>query len=377
MSVSFSPSLSRRTLAWVDFKVALLDAGAPLRSDTTTDIYLVWFYDDPEIVLTSIYRNDVPQDIIDGGYSQIQNDSDKADFEAHYLALVNKKANDRRTTDGRARIATEKSDVENTIVYSFNWCDKTTWYCESISVVDEVATVLVPLTYTVYQVAHTNIIDTYHGKIPQETFLVDVNSVSYRVVVKVNGVPKVEQNPHLGTGGDYTVDYALGRVTLLSALTILDEVKVSYHYANTSGFVIKPATGKTLRVDNVKIQLSTDVVLTDSLYSQPQGLVEVFAPQLMPGVPAGTLVPLRNPVIYKTISDFQSIAMGISAPTTALGGGGWRGQSHQLIIVDLKNLTQQALIASKGMQLRLYLEHGVAFTGYCASATFFCLVENE
>lgn len=369
--------MGQRPVPWTTFKATLLDSGSPLRGDTSSSMaYLIWFYDTPEQVTCTIWRGTVPQDIVDGGYSQVQNDLDKTDFETNYLSKIGAKAIDRRTTDGRNRVAIEKSDVENTIVYSHNWADKTTWYTESVYVVDEIASVVVPFVFTTYQVAHSNVIDTYHGKIPQEDILKDANGISYRVVVKVNGVVKVEQNPHLGSGGDYTVDYALGRVTLLNALVALDEVKISHHYASTSGFVIKPAAGKALRVDNVKIQLSTDIVPNDSLLSQPQGLVDFFQPQLMPGVPSGTLIPLRAPVVYKTTNDFQAVAMAVSSPTTALGGAGWRGQTRQMVIHDLRNLTQQPLLASKGMQLRLYLEHDIPYTGV-AAATFYCLVENE
>jgi hypothetical protein len=277
------------------------------------------------------------------------------------------------TSDGRLRVAGEKSDAAKKTIISHDWTDKTTWCEAAVRVVDEVASVDTP--YTVYALAHTNVIDSYHGKFSQEDFMLDAAGYSYRAVVKVNDVAKTEQDPHYGTGGDYTVNYATGKVTFLSALQSTDVVKVTYHYATSSVFTIKPEAGKALKLEFAEVQFSADVVLTDSVVFQPYGLVDVFAPQLMPGVPSGTKIPLGNPVIYKSVSDFQNDAVKAYPVYPVLGGSGWRGSPQPTIIFDWDYVSSTLLRSDYGMEIRLSLQHDEPFGGWFATSTLYCLSE--
>lgn len=280
-----------------------------------------------------------------------------------------------KTSDNRLRVVLEKTNQTKKTVVTHDWTDPTTWAQEAIRVVDEVAGDAG--AHTVYTLAHTNVIDTYHGKISQEDFLKDSGGNSYRAVVKVNGTTKTEQDPHIATGGDYTVSYSAGTVTFLSALQATDEVKVTYHYATTSTFTLKPSAGKALRLEFAEVQFSDDVELTDSVVFQPYGLVDVFAPQLMPGVPSGTKIPLGDPVIYKSMSDYQNDAVKSYSTYPALGGSGWRGAPHATVIFDWDYLSSTVLRSDYGLEIRVSLQHDVPFGGYYATATFYCLVENQ
>ena len=278
-----------------------------------------------------------------------------------------------KTADGRVRLALEKTDSSKKTIISHDWTDPTTWAEAAIRVVDEVATD--EGAHTSYALAHPNIIDTYHGKVTQEDFFLDANGHSYRVTVKVNDVVKVEQDPHFATGGDFTVNYTAGKIVLLSALAPSDVVKVTYHYATSSVFTIKPSPGMTLKLEFAEVQFSDDVILTDSVVFQPYGLVDVFAPQLIPEVPSGTKIPLGNPVIYKAISDFQNDAVKSYPAYPAFGGNGWRGAPHPLIIMDWDYVSSTLLRSDYGMEIRLFLQHDVPFEGWYATATFYCLSE--
>ena len=272
---------------------------------------------------------------------------------------------------------TVKSAGTSITIYSHDWTDKTSWYHDSVRVVDEVATPKVPAVYTVYEVAHDYLIDTYHGSIPGEDYLKDSSGNSYRVVVKVNDVAKTEQDPHVGSGGDYTVDYAAGEVTFLSALAAEDVVKVTYHYENGSTFVVKPAAGKNLSIDYAEVQFSSDIILTDTTLFQPYGLADVFAPQYVPTpFPSGTLIPLQDPVVYKGLRDYHADATKSYPACLALGGTGWRGLNTEIRVFHWEYLRAKPLIGAYGMEVRVSLQHHVPFTGTYCSATFYTTVED-
>lgn len=278
-------------------------------------------------------------------------------------------------TRGLPVMTAEKSSSARVTLYSFDWSDPTTWYAASTRVENEVATTA---DQTVYTLAHANVIDVFHGRITQEDFLRDGANNSYRVVVKVNDVTKTEQDPHTGTGGDYTINYEAGAVTFLTSLAPEDVVTVTYYYAASSTFIIKPAAGKKLIIDLVEVQFSLDTEITDSVLFQPYGYVEVFAPQYSPvPYPAGTKIPLGNPFVYKGMRDFMNDAVRAYVRYPAIGGESWRGLQGETLVLDWDYVRATVLEASKGMEIRISLQHDTPYNGSFATATFYCGTENE
>src|SRR3990167_297718 len=278
-----------------------------------------------------------------------------------------------RTQDGKPIYALEKSDVNKATLISHDWTDPTTWYETSIRVADELVTNSGDNQR--YVLAHTYIIDTYHGKISREDFIKDADGYTYRIEVKVNDVIKIEQDPHYGSGGDYTINYDDGYVDFLSPLDPADEVKAIYHYMVDSIFTIKPDAGKNLKIVFVEVQFSDDVILNDTVVFQPYGLVDVFAPQLMPGVPSGTKIPLGDPTKYKTMTDYQNEAVKAYATYPMLGGAGWRGSPKAIVIMDWDYVSSTVLNSAYGMEVRIKLEHDTEFDGWYATASFYCISE--
>jgi hypothetical protein len=283
-----------------------------------------------------------------------------------------------KTSDGRQRIAIEKTTLSKQNFFTHDWTDPTTWYTKAVRVVDEVADP--DGGYVTYTLDHQNVIDLYHGKIYQEDFIKDSSNNLYRVVVKVNNVTKTEQDPHYGTGGDYTVSYSQGTITFLSALTINDEVKVTYHYATTSEFIVAPSSGKQICIDYVECQFSDDISLTDTVMFQPYGYVQVFAPQLWDGnggpYPTNTKIPLGNPLKYKSITDFQAEATKAYVQYPIMGGNSWRGASQKLTIMNWDYLASTILRSDYGMEIQIKLEHNTPFTGWYSTATLYCRSED-
>jgi hypothetical protein len=277
----------------------------------------------------------------------------------------------KRAPDGRQRMSQEKPTVSRTTFYTHNWCDKTTWYTDSVLVVTE----SVSFVSGAYQLAHTNVIDTYHGKLTGEDFLRDAAGSSYRVHVYASGSLKTEQDPHYAAGGDYVINYANGVITPISG-QLADPVTVTYHYATTSYFYLTPASGKNLVISQAEVQFSKDVGVTDSISFQAQGKVEYWAPRLTGSIPVGTYIPLGNAVRYKTMMDYLNESQRSYPYYPAFGGDSWRAMSQDSIIMDWDYVSAQTIYSATGMRVRIGLDHHEPFTGTFGTATFYCISED-
>ena len=283
------------------------------------------------------------------------------------------------TSDGKPIMAYWPTEGDKLNFISPDWTDPTTWYDASVRVVEETATCDNAPTYTVYSVAHQNLIDSYHGKLTFEDNLLDREGNSFRVEVKVNGDIKTEQDPHTQSGGDFIVNYSDGKVTFLSALTAQDTVTVTYHYENGSLWRIAPPEGKAIKIKYVEAQFSADVVLTDGIIYQGFGLVDYFAPQLVEAnvVPSGTIVPLGNGQNYKTIRDYVNDSNGAYPVVPVIGGNTWRGLQNDIVIFPWDYAAMTPIQSAAKMEIRVWLEHDVPFQGEYATVTFYCLLEDE
>lgn len=286
------------------------------------------------------------------------------------------------TTDGRIRVASEKSDAESADLYSHNWADKTTWCSNSVRVVDEVATN--DGDNKTYSVANEYIIDNYHGKMTGEDNLLDSSGNSYRVTVKVDDVVKTEVDPHTEQHppevGDFKVDYAAGKIIFQSALTGSEVIKVTYHYATNSHWTVGPDPGKKLIIEVAEVQFTDDIDLSDSTFFQTWGFVDVFAPQLLTTnggpYPPGTQIPIST-FKYKTMKDFQNAAFKSYPTVPAIGGLHWRGLTRPVLVFDWDYQRGLVLYSSYGMKTTVLLEHDIPYGGSWATATFYCGIDSE
>ena len=372
MPLKIAPQYTQRFGYWTAWKAINAAKGGQYQHDDDGIAYTIYFYDGPEVHLTTIYKGDVPDGVV-AGYSQAQNDADKAEWLALYAAASNR-ALSPKAADGRARIAAEKSDASKANFFSHDWTDPTTWYTTAVRAVAELDSD--DGAHTVYSLAHANVIDSFHGKIFSEDSLLDAAGHSYRVAVTVDGVAKVEVDPHTNTG-DYAVNYATGKLTFGSAQDPAAEVLATYHYMVNSVFVVKPTAGRTLLINFAEVQFSADLEITDSVQFQPYGYVDYFAPQLMSGVPSGTLIPLGAPIVYKTIRDYQTEAVKAYPMYPAIGGSGWRGMTQPVLVLDWDYVAATMLSSAAGMEIRVSLVHDVPYGGSFATCSFYCTSESQ
>src|SRR5579885_1371954 len=261
--VQFGENLIIVNKSWTDFK-SIVTAKTMLMQyeyEPVFDGYQIFAVDDSIVYLCQLFLSKLPIDI-----DANTNSSALTDFTTNYMASANLPLVP-RLPDGRPRLSAEKTAASRVTFYSPNWCDKTTWYPSSVYVQNETPS-LAGDGY--YHLANPFVIDSYHGNITQEDFLKDANGNSYRVSVTCDGYTKVEQDPHYGTGGDFIVNYRDGYIIPLTSWNpqTNTSVQVSYHYATTANFTVKPSAGKQLLINLAECQFSTDVQMLDTVTFQ-------------------------------------------------------------------------------------------------------------
>lgn len=342
------------------------------------DRYVVFLVDGQVAYKTILFKANA---VLAGGMPAGM-DADRTDFETNIMPTANDPIQGPTTSSGRKQIGIYPTEGDFTNIITHDWCDPTTWYGQSVRVVDEIAAN--SGDNQTYTLAHQNVIDTYHGKLNMEDYLTDANGNSYRVSVTVNGVAKTEVDPHTGAG-DFTVDYAAGKITFGSALSGSDVVKATYHYENGSTFTVAPKAGKVLYLKKVKVLFTENIELTDTLRFTPYGLVDVFAPTMTPNpYPSGTKIPLSNGTVYKTMVNYLAEVTRNFNKIQDLGGNvsNWRASPVKTTLLEWDYPALQMISYSAGMELRMLLDHDTAFTSTDgnpshAIACFECFVEAE
>jgi len=277
------------------------------------------------------------------------------------------------STRGYPKIDISAPEEKRVDIISVNWCDRTTWYPSSTLVEDEVLTD--DGDATTFSIANDYLIDVNHGKITGERKL----RAQYSPTITVDGYAKTENSPD-AYDGDYTIDYDNGQVIFNSALVGDPEVLMTYYYETGSSWTIAPDSGKVLRVTEVEVQFSAEtIVLTDTVVFQAYGFVDVFAPQLMPGIPSGTKIPIGSATYYQTMQDYINDAQLAYPNIPQMGGSGWRAMKGPIHIFrwHYKDRGTTDLVSSYGMEIRIKLENDMAFTGDIAVATFYGTSEDE
>jgi hypothetical protein len=228
-------------------------------------------------------------------------DSNVTDFESNYKSIARSVSCEAEVqglcspleADGKPLIATTPAEGLKLNAISPNWCDRTTWYEQSVRIVNE-EMITTDLDRKVWETSHKNITDTYHGKLTGEDNLSDADGYSYRVLVTADGYEKTEQNPHYGSGGDFTVNYKDGYITFFESIPVEISPLITYHYENGSRWTIKPTAGEVLKLKRAEAQFSEDVVLTDTLVYDLYGSVNSFAPQYVYYRATGTVTFTNN-----------------------------------------------------------------------------------
>lgn len=272
------------------------------------------------------------------------------------------------------------AEGSRTNIITHLWTDPTSWYQGSIRVTDEIPTPL-DANGKNFQLANQNIIDLEHGKIFGEDFLLDSNGVSYRVVVKVDGVPRLQADMDTGDG-EWSLNYRTGVLTMNPNVAPAS-LSVSYHYSTTSAFVIKPLPGKILKIKSAEVQFSRNVSMQDTVQFEYLGWCSVFDPVGFANGDYGPdpefLIPLTTPTRYKTMHNFLSESNGsfpVIPASTDNSPHTQRDLRSDVLTFPWDYQASIPVYSSMGMQIRMSLLNDRPMRGDFATATFYCFSES-
>lgn len=267
--------------------------------------------------------------------------------------------------DGNVQMACQPRSGVRFNKFSFNYCDKCSWYQGSTEIALE--TLENPseddLTFTSVS---TYWIDLTHGRVTFERDVRSDNPGKWFVKVWVDDVLKTQ-------GTHYTVDYPTGVVTFLAPVTGV--VTAQYWKANTSVFTVVPPTGKRATVIYAEVQFSKSIVLNTSMVFQTMGYAGIFAPALP--IPPDTRIPIDYR-FYERSDDYINESNGSQA-IIPIWGGIERGHAEERIILQWKyqEVANIALHANEGMLINVYSEGNIAHGGESATITFYMSLEDD
>jgi hypothetical protein len=294
----------------------------------------------------------------------------------------------RNRFDNIPLVAMAPREGREVIYATHNLCDPTSWYVESERVTDATLTE----AGGAWSSGDTNWIDMIHGKVFDERALIaDQMAESpgdphgYAVVVKVDGVEKTQRAPFATSGGDYTVDYALGKVTPIGGSWTGSTVTASYSKRSGAGWILKPTPssgdgdpGRALIIEKAEIQFSDDIAMTSGVRMEVFGLVDFFAPQLLTTnggpLPPGTPIPIEE-TVYDSVDQMVDESVGMYPSIPALSASTGRGYTRPKYIFEFHYATARPLFSSLGMFMRISVDE--PFGGERATATFYAVSARD
>jgi hypothetical protein len=299
--------------------------------------------------------------------------------------------------EGRLEVSSYPSSASRVNLITHRWNDKTTWYTSSIKV-SEIAPKELNPDGTVYdsnvdtwtgkrfQLKHTHIIDVTHGKVFMENYTMSPEGGTYAVVVKINGVEVTEVDPDT-EDGNWVLNYNTGVLTLNPNLLLTDTLEVSYHYATSSEFYLRPTPDKILELRSVEVQFTEDMSLKDTMIFESFGSVGAFAPQLIGQFKdaegnrfaADDSILLKEPVEYKTLFDYANESNGVYPliPGTANNNPTWRDSRNAIVTFPWNYQSVIPLSGAAGMFVRIRLLNNTPFEGEFSTATFYCYSKDD
>jgi hypothetical protein len=266
---------------------------------------------------------------------------------------------------GEMMVVPEAPDGDKYNQFSVNWCDKCSWYPASVKVENEELTTEDNKKFSSQK---DYWIDMSHGRITQEHWI--TADGTYLPIIMVDGEEVGEGTD--ATGGGFSIDYEKGEVNFFEEQT--GTVTATYWYATTGDWYIMPPAGQQLKILNVEVQFSTDLVLNSSMSFTPVGLASIWAPQL--GLPAGTYVPLGVSNMYHTVKDFINESNKAYA-TIPAHGGPTRGLAHPVIVYVWEYLTKTTLLSSLGLAIKVSMSEDIPHGGQYSTVTFYGIAIPE
>lgn len=251
---------------------------------------------------------------------------------------------------GAVPVTVYKPEEDSFARASHDFCNKTTWYTNSVRVEGETATLL---TSTTYSLANTFIIDVVNGITNRQDLM-----QAYAVIVKEDGA----------VISGYTLNHNTGVITFDSAPS--GTITVDYSYATDSEWIIEPSAGKTLIIEHSEVQFCNDIIMDSPIRFEVWGYNPYFG---VPGHPLESMLRIEyQSVQYNSIKDVineSNLGTGIIPQVGDLPG--------DIHVFPFNYVTIKPFKSSMGMQLRLRTVGNKEITGSYGTASFYLVSRNE
>lgn len=350
--------------SWAAFKTLLSSKKLLIQYYDNGLSYIIWAVEGGVMYLYTIWL--AGNEPVDSDVAQIT--ADRTDFETNFKDTANQPTT---AIVGYAEMPTIGATIPTigtrAWIFSHDFCDKTTWYGESVQVVDEAVGTGDGTTVN-FNFANQYLIDLSHGKVTDEDYIVD----TYAPVVKINGVTQTEV-PYGETSGDFTIDYEAGTITFAVAPATSAAITATYNYSPpnaASTLYIRPSPGNKLTITVAEVQFSKDFVMNDNIISS----IWSYNPEL--GAPPAKFEYPGTRAKYKRLYDFINYTLG-SYPIIPAMGGPDRGFSQDIIQLRYDYQSAFTLNSSYGAELRVWMEHNRVCDGQCATIAFYGYEEPE
>jgi hypothetical protein len=338
---------------------------------------------DIEPHVTTVSSSDDAVALIVAGVSNII--ATPKDASGHLLVALNK-----TQRDNVPLVALQGRICSEVLYATHNFCDKSTWFGGSTRVTSASLIQTGSVWYHSASGYGTSWIDLKHGKIfdeegmieDQKYFagLVNEEQHGYSIDVIVDGVPKTERNKLTNVGGDYIVDYSKGTIEPITENWVTSSVTASFSRANSSAWYLTPLEGKSIVVEKAEIQFSTNIDFNTSFTTNIEGYAAIFAPQYIQAnggpLPNDARITIQT-TTYKTIDQIVDEAVGAYPEIPSFTSGSLRGLSSPRHIFHFHYTSVRKLYSSLGMRMVILTENDIQFGGDRATATFYCMSEND
>lgn len=278
---------------------------------------------------------------------------DVADYESQMLPSANKKLSNVTPVQSAIPVAIYKPETSGFARATHDFCNKTTWWQNSVEVIGETPTLLSVVNFT-YQLSNTNIIDCYSGAINRQDLLQETHGHK----VYVNGAEVT----------NYTIDYKQGIINF-ETLPV-GTITVDYHYATNSKWKLEPKEDKVLIIEHSELQFASDVGINTPLK------FEIFVNNPFfgsPGHPWEFLekIPYET-VQYNSMRDFineSNLGAGVIPQVADL--------PTDIHVFPFNYTTVKPLAFSQGTELIISCVDDVELDGSFGTATFYLLNKDE
>jgi hypothetical protein len=295
-----------------------------------------------------------------------------------------------RQNDSTPLVAIKGRVGSETIYTTHNFCDKSTWYNGSVRVVSGTLTQSGSIWYHSASGYGVPWLDLQHGKLFDEEGLIEDQFIfaplrnepqhGYSIEVFVDGVAKTARAPFQNSGGDYTIDFKNGHIQPVTEDWAGQTVSASFSRYGNSIWYLEPLPNKVLIIEKAEVQFSKDIEFNTTFVMGVEGYASIFAPQLIQAnggpLPNDARITIEQ-TSYKTIDQLIDEAINAYPEIPAISTGSLRGFATPRHIFQFHYAAVRKIYSSLGMRVKITTENDISFGGERATATFYCISEND